>query len=393
VQSKTATRGVDALGLLTIVAYGSWFYGFGVLVGDMSRDLKIGVGVLGTIFGATTLAGGCGAVAIARILDRRGPPPILRIIGPAAALLYCVPTVAPNGVTFALSYLVAGGLISATGFYSITQPLVMRLRPDDPLRAITRLTIWGALSSPIAIPITELLRQQIGWRSTSRVVGLVLFAAFLFAAFATRGLTAGDQVQHANLRAIFRSAVASRFLRLYGLSLFLSAMSVSALIVFQVPVMKWSGLSAATAATLAGARGLLQLLGRLPLMPVVTRFGAWRVQTMCRQGIIIGAVALLLAGSRIFAVLYVVVIGACAGALSALDGMVSHEVLPRENFATTVALLGFVATLGSAIGPILVGIAVQITSSVGTVPGLVVLFATGAVVGQRLAGKQRNEIR
>jgi MFS-type transporter involved in bile tolerance (Atg22 family) len=114
---------------------------------------------------------------------------------------------------------------------------------------------------------------------------------------------------------------------------------------------------------------------------------------MCRQGIIIGAVALLLAGSRIFAVLYVVVIGACAGALSALDGMVSHEVLPRENFATTVALLGFVATLGSAIGPILVGIAVQITSSVGTVPGLVVLFATGAVVGQRLAGKQRNEIR
>jgi hypothetical protein len=43
---RPAARAIDALGLLTIAAYGSWFYGFGVLVQDMSVDLGVGVGAL-----------------------------------------------------------------------------------------------------------------------------------------------------------------------------------------------------------------------------------------------------------------------------------------------------------------------------------------------------------
>jgi hypothetical protein len=70
---RPAARAIDALGLLTIASYGSWFYGFGVLVQDMSADLGVGLGVLGAVYGAATLVGGVAAVVVGRVLDRRGP--------------------------------------------------------------------------------------------------------------------------------------------------------------------------------------------------------------------------------------------------------------------------------------------------------------------------------
>lgn len=383
--SRRAIRAVDALGLVTIAAYGSWFYGFGILVGDMSRDLAVGVGSLGILFGVTTLVGGLIAIAIGRILDRHGPRRILVLFGPLSAVLYGAVSFVESAETFCLLYSTAGGLVSGTGFYSFTQPLVIKIRPDDPMRAVTRLTIWGALASPVAIPLTEFLRRSVGWRATMRFSGLVLLATFLIAATVTRGLVATGHRRHSSLHEIVRVTATSHFLQMYAASLFLSSMSISSLLVFQVPTMKWAGLSAATAASFAGARGFLQLLGRLPLLPIVMRFGPWRVQRACRWAIVPGTIALWFSGSLVFATIYAVVIGASAGALSALDGMVNRDVLPIENFGTTVALLGFVATVGSALGPMIAGVVVQFSGSVAFAPGLVVFLATAAALVQRAA--------
>lgn len=377
-------RKIDVLGLLTIAAYGSWFYGFGVLAGDISRDLGVGLGSLGVVFGLTTLAGGCGAIGVGRLLDRRGPDVILRVIGPFGALLYIALPFVQSALLFCSLHVVCGGLISASAFYSFTQPIAMRIRPDEPMRAVTRLTIWGALASPIAIPLTEAARRTLTWRGAMRVSGIVLVCAFVMSAWALRGHIRTPRRSQAGLRDVIRSITTSAFLRSYAASGFFASMSVAALLVFQVPVMKWAGLSATAAASFAGARGLLQLIGRLPLLFFVTRFGAWRVQQMCKFAVILGAVALWLAGSTIFASVYVVIVGASAGALSALDGMVGHEVLPAENFATTIALLGFVATLGSALGPILAGCVVQLLS-LSAVPIFVAATAIGAVACQSVA--------
>ena len=49
------------LGWLTIVAYGSWYYGFGVLIDAIRRDEGWSIAALGTVFGATILINGVGA--------------------------------------------------------------------------------------------------------------------------------------------------------------------------------------------------------------------------------------------------------------------------------------------------------------------------------------------
>jgi MFS family permease len=167
-------------------------------------------------------------------------------------------------------------------------------------------------------------------------------------------------------------------------------MSVSSLLVFQVSVMRWAGLSAALAATFAGGRGLLQLLGRLPLVPIVDRFGVWKVQIACRSAIGLGAIALAFSGSIPFAVGYIVIIGASAGALSAIDGMVAREILPTKDFATLASVLGLIGTVGSALGPIVVGLLVQASNTLGVVPVVVVATGISAPVIQILGARSRS---
>jgi MFS family permease len=71
--SHGSGRAVWTLGWLTIVAYGSWYYGFGVLIDPIQRNQGWSVAALGTVFGATILINGVGAAFGGRLLDRAGP--------------------------------------------------------------------------------------------------------------------------------------------------------------------------------------------------------------------------------------------------------------------------------------------------------------------------------
>ena len=327
IPARPSARVIDALGFLTIAAYGSWFYGFGVLVEDISADLGTGVGALGAVYGVTTLAGGAGAVAVGRLLDRRGPRTVAGIIGPLASAAYALSSFIDDGAVFCAVFAIAGGAISASGFYSFTQPVAMSVRPDDTVRAVTRLTIWGAFASPVMIPLTEVMRDAWGWRGAVRGTSVALFLVFALVASMTRTMAPVATGPVQPLRSVVRRAASSPFLRWYAGSAMLSSAAISSLLVFQVPVMKWAGLTAAAAASFAGARGLLQLFGRLPLVPLVARFGAWRLQFAGRAALVAGAAALWASGSAAAAVAYVIVVGASTGALAAVDGMVSREVL------------------------------------------------------------------
>lgn len=389
-KATAPTRIVDAIGALTVVAYGTWFYGFGVVVGDVGTDLGVGVGALGVVYGITTLAGGVGAIFAGRLLDQARLALLFWSLGPAAAGTYALVSFAPNFIVFAVLHVVAGGGIAATSFYSVTQPLVLQLRSNDPMRGITRLTIWGAFSSPLAIPITEFARDAVGWRMAIRLSSIILVAAYVVVGLSVRGRTRSVVRSSAKAWSVVKATTATPLLRLYIAAAFFSSMAVAVLLVYQVQTMKWAGLSAAAAASFAGARGLLQLLGRLPLLPLVERYGSWKIQHLCRGGVVIGAVALAYSGSAEVAIIYAIVVGSSAGALSALDGMVGHSVLDRENFATALAFVGFVATVGSASGPIMAGVIVQYLGSIGVVPAFVMISASIAFVLQYFAGKHKK---
>lgn len=350
---------LNALGFLTVVAYGTWFYGFGVLFTNLSTFHGVSASTLGITFGVANLISGVGAVATGRRLDVFGPRAVLGVVGPLGAVIYGASSFA-TGTTFLATYALGGGLIGAAGFYSFTQPLAVRIAKTDAARAITRLTIWGAFSSPIMIPFTEILRANFGWQTAVRIPAVLTVISFLLAAAVCRVDTDIDIDNATNemrpsLIASLRGALGDVRLRLFAAAAFLSSVAVSTLLVFQVPTMTWAGVSAGTAAGLASLRGLMQLAGRVPLLSAIKRFTAPRLIVISRFLLGISALFLLGSGNIALALIYIVLAGVTIGALSALDGVVAREIVQPQVFGTVMGGIGLIATLGGSLGPIFAG--------------------------------------
>jgi predicted MFS family arabinose efflux permease len=348
---------LNALGFLTVVAYGTWFYGFGVLFTNLSTFHGVSASTLGVTYGIANLISGIGAVATGRRLDVFGPRAVLGVIGPLGAVIYGASSFA-SGTTFLATYALGGGLIGAAGFYSFTQPLAVRIAKTDAARAITRLTIWGAFSSPIMIPFTEILRANYGWQTAVRLPALITAISFLLAAAVCRvdiDIDIATNEMRPSLIASLRGALSDVRLRLFAAAAFLSSVAVSTLLVFQVPTMTWAGVSAGTAAGLASLRGLMQLAGRIPLLAAINRYTAPRLIVIARVLLGISALFLLGSGNIALALIYIVLAGVTIGALSALDGVVAREIVQPQVFGTVMGGIGLIATLGGSLGPIFAG--------------------------------------
>ena len=365
---------LNALGFLTVVAYGTWFYGFGVLFEDLASFHGVSAGTLGIAFGLANLISGVGAVATGRRLDVFGPRAVLGIVGPFGAVLYGASSFF-TGTTFLVTYALGGGLIGAAGFYSFTQPVVVRVAKTDATRAITRLTIWGAFSSPIMIPLTEVLRANYSWQTAVRLPAVLTAISFLIAAAACR-VEATKNASPSTLTDSLRGALGSVQLRLFAIAEFFSSVAVSTLLVYQVPTMTWAGVSTAMAASLASGRGLMQLAGRIPLISAINRFTASKLMIVARILLGVSALFLLLSGNVVMALIYIVLAGVTIGALSALDGVVAREIVQPEVFGTVMGGIGLVATLGGSLGPIFSGwLRDRFDSPVA--PMMIVLFSAG----------------
>jgi len=370
---------VGILGVLTIVSYGSWFYGFGVLLDDMAADFGSGVGILTLGYTIAQILTGVLGMWVGRTLDRHGarrPFAIGAIVGPGVVV---ASTFAQSPALFAVSFGIGGGVIGASSFYHLTQTVAARLSTGSEARAIAQLTIWGAFSSPILIPLTELLRSWIGWRDTVRVsvvvVGVVLVVA---AVFVDRDGASRSASPSASSRLALVGAWKEPLVRRYAFSSLASSFGTSIIMVLQIPAMVAGGLERSTAASFAGARGFAQLLGRLPLGRVLDTWSTRNVLIGAKLLVASGAVLLAFSGNVVVAVLFVIIGGVGIGAVSPLDGIYAREVLPAHDLGTLMGSMHFVGGFMSGIGPLVGAFVIDLTDRTWT--GLL-LASTTVVIG------------
>jgi len=370
---------VGILGILTIVAYGSWFYGFGVLLDDMALDFGSGVGILTLGYTIAQILTGVLGMWVGRALDRHGarlPFAVGAMVGPMIAI---ASTFTDSPGLFAVTFGVGGGVIGASSFYHLTQTVAARLSTGSEARAIAQLTIWGAFSSPILIPITELLRSWIGWRDTVRVsvsiVGVVLVVA---AIFVDRNGESRSVSPSASSGLALIGAWQNPHVRRFAVSSLAGSFGTSIIMVLQIPAMVAGGLERSTAASMAGARGFAQLLGRLPLGRVLERWSTRHVLIGAKLFVAVGAILLAFSGNVVIAVLFVIVGGVGVGAVSPLDGIYAREVLPAHDLGTLMGSMHFVGGIMSGIGPLVGAFVIDLTDKIWT--GLVLASAT-VVIG------------
>lgn len=142
-------RPIAVLGLLTICAYGSWYYAFGVLIDPIMSSTGWSESLLAGSFSAGVVLVGVLSLFAGALLDRMGHRVVFALGGALGTSGLVVASWSPNGAVFFASSAIALGGIGSLGFYHITMATSVRLNPHHGHRAIAILTVWGALASAV----------------------------------------------------------------------------------------------------------------------------------------------------------------------------------------------------------------------------------------------------
>ena len=381
-------RTVAGLGLATIASYGGWFYGFGVLVQAIADDTGWTVAALGGSFAAGQLLSGLGAAFGGRLLDRRGGRATFGLGGLGGGVLLATAAAAPSLPVFAVAFALGGALAGSCGFYHVTMAAARRLSPERPAKAIGPLTIWGAFASPIFLPLTAWMIGPLGWRGALGVLAATTAAGMTAAAVLAgggRATTPTTDAVDVPFASAVRAAWAMPATRALVVMVVGHGVGSGLILAYQVPIMVAAGLPLGVAAVVAGARGFMQLAGRVGLDRVVQRFGTRRPLAFVLLAAVGGTVLLGLSGTVVVAVLYAVVAGAALGAHSPLSGIHASAILPERHLG---ALMGAVHALGgaaAATGPLLGGV---MRSATGTWTPAVIMAGAGFLIAAASMGRK-----
>ncbi len=358
---------VWALGITTIVSYGTTQYLFGVLLVPVQHELGWSRTALSGAYSLGFLVTGVLGMPIGRLVDRRGAR--LLMSGGSALAAICLALLSRVTAEWQFYALWAGGLglAAALTFYPVTFTVVTNWFVRRRGSAMALLTLLGGLASVIFIPLAGVLIAATGWRSTLLVMAgaqilvcLPIHALLLRRHPEDHGLRPdGDRSQAGPNAAAtghsLRAALGSpAFWTLTGAS-GLGMMGHAVVLAHQVPFLIGRGFDPVLAATVAGLLGVASLPARLVLNLLSDRWGpkAMLVFSTALQGA--GVVLLLLAATPALIWAYVAVYGFSFGAVSPLRASVMAEQFGRRAFGAITAVQGLpMATLGAA-GPLLAG--------------------------------------
>ncbi len=364
---------VGVLGLVTIAVYGSWHYAFSVLLDPIIDDTGWSEPFLTSAFGASILLGGAASMAGGWLLDRFGSRFVFALAAISCLAGFTLAATTTSQSLFVIGSAFGGGAMAALGFYHITQTVAVRISPASSTKAIAVLTVWGAFASAIYMPATALLVGQVGWRLTLMIItaSAVLTLALAAVAIDTR---TGEMLGGRHVLSEIKGALSDPSARWFLVSQASMGIVMGVVLAYQVPAMTAAGLPLTAASFWAGVRGFSQLLGRLPLVPLVNRFGVVRSMRIAYAAIGLGTVVLAFAGKPWLALLYALVAGFGIGAVSPLIGMYSRDLFGPSSLGTAMGMVSLVfMTVGAAGPPIAGWLAVSTGSRAVPVAGAGVL--------------------
>jgi len=357
---------VVALGVTTIISYGTNQYLFGLLVDPVSREFGWDTASIGLAYSGVVLVSGFAGLVLGHALDRFGARLLLSagslITGAALLLLARVHT----HLAFDLLWTLGIGVGSALTLYPVTMTVVANWFDRRRTRALSLLTFMGAFSSALTYPIAGLLIAHLGWRDAVAILGAVqLLVAFPLHALVVRrhpedlGLhpdgaaTAGTSTPGSGIP--FDRAMRSAAFWLPTAAIALAYFASTAVLLVHVAYLIERGYAPSFAAALVGLFGIAYLPGRW--------FVAWAGERISFAVLFAAAFALEAFGVALLAttpalwgvIAYVCTFGAAYGATFPLRGAIMAQRFGRRSYGAILAAQGVPVGIVSALGPVAVG--------------------------------------
>lgn len=367
---------VRALGVTTIVSYGTTQYFFAVLLVPMQRELGWSRALISGAFSAALVSAALLGLPVGRLVDRHGARGLMT----AGSLLGGAGLIATAAVSQPWQfYVLWSGVIALSmslTLYPVTFTVITNWFVRRRGAALALLTLLGGLASPIFIPLAGLLVQRLGWRETLVVFGLVqLVVALPLHALVLRrrpedlGLLPDGEARSApeprpGGRPL-REAVRSLPFWTLTASAALAWLAHSAVLAHQVAYLIGRGFDPVLAASVAGLLGAASLPGRYVLNRLSDRLSSQTLLACCSLAQAAGVVLLARAATPTLIWAYVAVYGAAFGAISPLRASTMADHFGRRAYGAITAAAGIPIAVAGALGPIGAGVLYDRAGSYG----------------------------
>jgi MFS family permease len=335
---------ISALGVAQIISWGTLFYSIGVLGGAMRRDLGVSELFLFGAFTASLLVSGTLAPVAGRLIDRHGGRLVLSIGSALGVIAMALLAAAVNPAMMVVGWLVAGASMAAClydpAFATLSQHTGARYR-----KAVTALTLFGGFASTVFWPLSLLLMEAWGWRTTLAIyAGMHLFLCLpihlLFVPRHSRITRPDEPVNEVAVSPALGSA------RLFWLtaSFALATFIFGVIAVHLVNLLTTAGLTPAQAVTVSMLVGPMQVAGRIIELGFSGRVRAVTVGFVAFALMLLSLLALIsVQGFGIAAVLFVIAYGCGNGVLTIVKGTAPVELFGRQGLG---GLLGHLSRAG-----------------------------------------------
>jgi MFS family permease len=356
---------VFALGVTQIIAWGSIYYGFALLLDPLQQALGAERTTIVGAFSAALLVSGVLATFVGRTIDRIGGRAVMTAGSIAGGvLLALLARVESVGALYAV-WIGLGAAMAATlyepAFAVLTQVFRAGYR-----RAITVLTLFGGFASTVFWPLATALIERYGWRDALLVLAALNFfvCAPLHAWLLPRGgrRAAPAQLADPSSRTL-REVLAERSFYLLAFAFLAHALVVAAVGVHLIAMLIAKGLTPLAAAGVGAMVGPMQVLGRLAEFASSARISAVQVGRIAVLLQPLALLAFLFADGGLWMLaLFALLYGAGNGALTIVRGTVPVELYGRAHYGAVTGALATPGLLARAAGPI-------VAAAIAALPG------------------------
>ena len=381
---------VWAFAVSTTVAYGVLFYSFTVFVKPMELELGWNRAQTSGAFSLALIVAGFFAPIVGRFVDKHGARVVTSLGTLLAALTVFLWSRVSSLETLYLTWAGLGLTMTAT-FYEPAFTVVAVWFRTGRSRALLVITLVAGLASTIFVPLSTFLLERFGWRN-----GIAILAAIQLLTAPMLWLIVRHHPHDFNLEPdgatretqtettppflepvhFWRSQV---FWSL-ALGFALARMAVSVLGPHLVPLLRERGFSSIFAATIAGMVGVLQLGGRLIIVPMTSRVTLTMLTaaTFAIHGL---GILLLTSSSEINIWGFVILYGSTNGAITIARAALTAELFPTRVYGQVSGAISLVVAFSTSLAPFLAGVLHQKTGNYQTTLWiLVVLLAVSSLI-------------
>jgi MFS family permease len=393
------------LGLTQMVSWGILFYGFGVTLPHMQKEMGWTTAEASGAYSLAMLLNGFVAFQVGRWLDKSGPRLMMTVGSIAATLLVFAWANVQSLVGFYLVWAGIGLSMSAV-LYEPAFWVVARWFARKRARALTIVTFWGGLASTVFIPLANGLIQAYGWRTALYVLAVILGASTILPHLLILRKNPADVGQSVDGDALITkstehaakttaaqptisgltSAEAMRQTNFWLLfiAFFLTNITAGAVAAHIISLALARGITASYAAWAAGFVGIMQVVGRLTLAPLGDRISRKLMTAFVIVLQMAGLALLLLIGSELGLILYVIFFGLGHGTLTPMRASLIADIFGVRSYGAINGAIGVGSTIARGIAPVTMGWLIMQSDSYSSMLVVLIvgsLIATFSVLG------------